>query len=770
MIEYIRIAVCFAAGIYLSERVTPVFAVFFFLSLILVLTVKAIFKHKFDLKLLVLALAFTVGVSICAAAQDASHFKLSEYEGRFVTITGRVSDLPSKTDENAMYVIDAREIRFKEETADIHESLVLSSPDSYEYGDTVTMSGFIEELPRMMNENSFNLARYYKSKNIFFKMYSENTEKASYVISDYSPRSLALYLKCFISDAVDRHYKGDYAAILKAVLAGNKKEFSPEFDSVLERTGLKRFYYPAFLHVMLFMSLITAILSFANRKTRDIITVFLLIIYALFNFDGSVSLKLCIMLSLFIVYRLWRGHVHFFDVIGSTAIIMGIINPLVYFEAGFVMSMLSSILIYYFYDSLENKLMWIRAKYVRRLVTIGIICSVGLIPVTAYFWNGVTFHSIFVSFLMLPCVTVILVLSPLTVALLAIFSAAPVAGWITTAMTAALYYIPVYADNLQTAYTLPKTTFLAFVIFLLLAVALVKFIKNKKSHMLIALFAAAALTVSFAAGEIERLDDIELIFVNVGQGDGAVVRAPYRFNILIDGGGGSAYSDYNPGEKLYLEYLKREGITDIDSAFVSHYHKDHVQGIIAAIENLHVRNVFMPDNMEGSEWRGKLEAAAKENGTKIHYLTDEILLRYNNGMTIQVIPPARKTTMSTDENDTTYVYYLKYGDFSAMYTGDMSQYAEKCLLDIGKVPHAELLKVAHHGSRTATCAEWVRAVNPLYSVISVGENNQYYLPNDEVLENLKDTVIYRTDYDGDIRFTVEKSGVKEIETFDRRKK
>ena len=69
--------------------------------------------------------------------------------------------------------------------------------------------------------------------------------------------------------------------------------------------------------------------------------------------------------------------------------------------------------------------------------------------------------------------------------------------------------------------------------------------------------------------------------VNVGQGDGAVIQAPYRFNVLIDGGGGNSYSDYNPGEKVYLDYLETEGITKADSAFVSHYHQDHVQGIIA---------------------------------------------------------------------------------------------------------------------------------------------------------------------------------------------
>ena len=163
-----------------------------------------------------------------------------------------------------------------------------------------------------------------------------------------------------------------------------------------------------------------------------------------------------------------------------------------------------------------------------------------------------------------------------------------------------------------------------------------------------------------------------------------------------------------------------------------------------------------------------LENAAAENGTAVHYISEETLLTYNNGMTIRIIPPTKKTAISDDENDTSYIYYVEYGGFSAMFTGDMSAFAEKCLLDTGNVMHADLLKVAHHGSKTATSREWVEAVAPKYAVISVGEDNTYALPNDEVLENLADTELYRTDYDGDVRFTVEKNGKVSIDTFNRK--
>lgn len=769
MVAYIRIAVVFAAGVYLSERVSPSFALIFLLSLILVLTIKSIFKHGFHLKILLAALVFVIGASLCRYAEDTDRMDLSAYVDRYVTVTGRVSEIPVPSEGNNRYTITINELSYNGENIRTREKLLLTAPAEFKYGDTITFSGFVKVLPKKMNENSYNYARYYKSKGIFFKMYASHAEKAGYEIHDYSPYALGRYLRCFVTGAIDRRYQGDYAAVLKAVLTGNKKEFSPELMTALDRTGLARFYYPSYLHVILFMTVITAVLGFLDRRKRDAATVFLLIIYALFNFGGNVMLRICIMLALFIILKRRYGYVYYLDVIGMTGIIIGIINPLAFYDAGFVMSIISCILIYYFYDSTEKHFRFIRVKYIRRMTVISVICSVGLIPVCAYFWNGVALHSIFVSYIMLLCVGVILVLSPIFVPLLAIFGKAPVIGWAVGAMTAVLRYIPLWVDKAGfLSFKLVKPSLLEFLIYLLLLIAAVKRIKKKKLHMYAALFTAAALCVSVGIREAGRFNSVEMTFVNVGQGDGAIIHAPYRYTVLIDGGGGNAYSDYDPGEKLFLEYLRSEGITSIDSAFVSHYHKDHAQGIVAAIKNLRVRNVFMPDNMEGSEWRLAIEQAAAENGTKIHYLNEETLLRYNNGMTIRAIPPAKKTSISSDENDTTYLYRVEYGGFSAMFTGDISRFAEKNLLEQGYIQKTDLLKVAHHGSKSATSREWVDAVNPTYSVISVGENNTYDLPDDETLYNLEGSIVYRTDYDGDIRFEISKNGSLTINTYDRK--
>ena len=99
---------------------------------------------------------------------------------------------------------------------------------------------------------------------------------------------------------------------------------------------------------------------------------------------------------------------------------------------------------------------------------------------------------------------------------------------------------------------------------------------------------------------------------------------------------------------------------------------------------------------------------------------------------------------------------LSYGEFNCLFTGDMTALEEKSMISRNLVPKAEVLKVGHHGSATSTTKEFAEAVSPEISLIGCGKNNQFGFPKSEVLENLKDTQIYRTDLDGDISLFADK--------------
>ena len=116
-----------------------------------------------------------------------------------------------------------------------------------------------------------------------------------------------------------------------------------------------------------------------------------------------------------------------------------------------------------------------------------------------------------------------------------------------------------------------------------------------------------------------------------------------------------------------------------------------------------------------------------------------------------------------NENDNSNVIYTELNGYKFMFMGDAGTTTEKEILDKYNLPDIDVLKVGHHGSKTSSSKEFINEVNPRYSIISVGKNNRYGHPNKEVLNNLKDSKIYRTDQDGSIMFKIKNNKLK-IET------
>ena len=122
-----------------------------------------------------------------------------------------------------------------------------------------------------------------------------------------------------------------------------------------------------------------------------------------------------------------------------------------------------------------------------------------------------------------------------------------------------------------------------------------------------------------------------------------------------------------------------------------------------------------------------------------------------------------QTKKYNNENDNSNVIYTELDGYKFMFMGDASQEREKDILEKYNLGSIDFLKVGHHGSNTSSSKEFIDKINPKYSIISVGKNNRYGHPNKEVLNNLNNSKIYRTDQDGSIMFKIKNNKLK-IET------
>lgn len=235
--------------------------------------------------------------------------------------------------------------------------------------------------------------------------------------------------------------------------------------------------------------------------------------------------------------------------------------------------------------------------------------------------------------------------------------------------------------------------------------------------------------------------NLQIYFVDVGQGDCTFIITPYGKRVLIDGGEGNS-DKYDYGEKVLFPYLLDRGINKIDYLIASHADSDHIGGLIYILENMKVKNIFIGIQPETSKQLEKLIEIANNKKVKITILKkgDDIFIDKN--VELEVLWPDKNNLISENVlNNNSLVFKLIYNNFSMLFTGDIEEIAEKIILETyTKNPEklkSIILKVAHHGSKSSSTQKFLNIVSPQLVLIGVGKNNSFGHPNDEVINRLE---------------------------------
>jgi len=246
--------------------------------------------------------------------------------------------------------------------------------------------------------------------------------------------------------------------------------------------------------------------------------------------------------------------------------------------------------------------------------------------------------------------------------------------------------------------------------------------------------------------------NLHLYFLNVGQGDSIYVRLGHNYDLLIDGG---------PDKSVLSELGEIMPFYDrkINLIILTHPHADHIRGLIEVLKRYQVNEVWLTDAVHNSPEYLEFLKTIKEKQifTKIVKNGDKKILSPEKNKEQAIIkifwPMQSYRNQDVDNlNNTSIVLRLIYGDFSALLTGDAETEAQiKILLNHKKEDlKSDILKVPHQGSRDAYYEKFVEAVSPKAVVISVGRNNKFGHPHQEVINSYqqKGIDIFRTDQNG----------------------
>ncbi len=276
---------------------------------------------------------------------------------------------------------------------------------------------------------------------------------------------------------------------------------------------------------------------------------------------------------------------------------------------------------------------------------------------------------------------------------------------------------------------------------------------RKNSRLLIIVFFFLLLPLHLSA------QNLTVTFIDVGQGDSILLETPIGHNILIDGGGTPAWRKhaYNIGALRIAPLLRKKQIKMLDKVILTHGHADHVEGLLDIISLYPVKEVI--DTREGGgsaddEYVKFLELV-KEKKIRYRVVKEGDVLELDPDLSVWVLNPPNKLSYN-NANDNSLVLQVVYRQVSFLLAADIGQTAERRLVGrYGAAIHSQVLKIAHHGSKTSSCASFLDAVKPELAVISCGRNNTFGHPHPDVIKRLKRKKIQylNTAYQGSITVT-----------------
>ena len=248
--------------------------------------------------------------------------------------------------------------------------------------------------------------------------------------------------------------------------------------------------------------------------------------------------------------------------------------------------------------------------------------------------------------------------------------------------------------------------------------------------------------------------NLEMTTIDVGQGDSILVVFPDGKRLLMDGGGIPAFghnqrSQLDTGEDVVAPYLWSRRFRSVDVVALSHAHEDHIGGLSALVDDFHPRELWTGAVPESPLW-DNLRHHATAHGAKIVPQSAPANFHFG-GAEIDVLAPLSDyVPADTPKNNDSLVLRIRYGRHAFLLCGDAERPIERRMMDENELQHNDVLKVAHHGSRTSSTEEFLDLVQPQFAVISAGFQNSYGHPNRDVLDRLAEhhAMILRTDQDG----------------------
>lgn len=593
------------------------------------------------------------------------------------------------------------------------------------YGDYIYVKGKLIKPKDNTNFNLFNYKKYLLSNNIKY------TVKASNIKILKRNKNIFYKLKNYIFfkiKSLDKSKK----YILTFIFA-DKSYIDKEMYDNYQNLGISHLFAVSGMHISLVTFILLKLLEGKNEVIKYLIT-FIFLMFYLFLTNYTISMvRACFQFILIFINKLFKLNIDNSNIVIFLFSVLIILNPYIIYNIGFLFSFSISFTLIKFKDMITGDFM------IKNIKTSLLSFFVSM-PILINNFFKVNFLSIILNIIYIPFVSYILFPLCLITILFPFFDSFTYFV-INFFETITKFFSSI---NLLT-FSITKMNIILVIIYYFIFLWIIKSNdKIKKKIIIVFIF------IVFIINNNTIVNN-EVHFLDVGQGDSTLIRIKNK-NILIDTGGNI---NFNISKNVLIPYFRSSGVKKIDYLILTHGDYDHMGEAINLVENFKVEKVIFNCGPYNDLENELIEVLDKK---KIKYYSYIKELNVDNNKLHFL-----QTKEYDNENENSNVIYTKLNGYKFMFMGDAGVEKEKDILEKYNVSKIDVLKIGHHGSKTSSDKNFIDEMNPKYSVISVGKNNRYGHPNKEVLNNLDNSKIYRTDKDGSIMFKI-KNNKLQVET------
>ncbi|MCL2407252.1 MAG: DNA internalization-related competence protein ComEC/Rec2, partial [Defluviitaleaceae bacterium] len=641
--------------------------------------------------------------------------------------------------------------------------LFLGVGEEVPIGAEVTVRGNLQALRFRQNPGAFDEFTFRRTRGIEYTMFP-NEFTIDGVNTGFNLTALTSQAANALRDSIYNVLPPLEAGILTGMLLGDRRGISGEDRDMFREAGIFHIFAVSGMHVSIVALFMSGLLEKfgLNRRKAGLVSLAFIIFYCLMTGASPGTVRAVIMAGSYIFGRLiWRRG----DGLNSLAIAAMLIllhQPLFIWDIGFQFSFLVVTGLIILSPKIQMLILHFtrKNKGLKRATEIRVIAnhlpavlaaSLVSIPIYAFY---------FYQFPLLGFLANLIILPTLALTVVAGFLVGLV-GLVSTGVASLFAVVPQALIQFYYAISewfggIPFNTVFTgqprFTIVLLYAVTLL-IISYRKSRGKAAKLAVSVLGLGLViSAAIPAPLTVTLLYV--GQGDAVIISHGGRA-ILIDGGGrGMDRVGQDTGVNIIMPYLNHLGIRTLDAIFISHSHWDHAIGALEVLQAGRAERLFLsPLDNADPEILAALISAAEANGTSIIYTGTGDIQRFWDVVTVNVLYPPSTTAFSG--NDNSMVLMVEADGVRFLFTGDIEAAAEREILFMfGQYPiRADVLMLAHHGSRTSSTQSFLDAVSPRVAVNSAGRHNPFGHPHIDVVTRLYDMGIplFSTSNSGAIR-------------------